>query len=194
MKTAFLLLTFCLVMVSVDLLIAQENQSEDPKNQPNQQDLPSIYDSVFVASSDQKAVRFLALEKGGRKKRIKFFVGEEITIKLIDDKKKYKVTIQDIKEDVIVVKDTELNIKEIRSITMDNSKNNTPLLQTATTYLPIAGLGYILLDVIDFAALATSTVLIGGTLFVGGLLLNLLKKRKFRLGKKRYLKTVRAIE
>jgi hypothetical protein len=138
--------------------------------------------------------RFLALEKSGYRKRLRFYIGDEFHFKLKGERLIQRGTITDIQAQGIFINGLEVRLTEIVAVILHKDH---PLLAQARTYLPLAGVGYFLLDAInpvivgrESLKIRTGATLIGSGLTLGGLLLHLLKKRTIKLNKRKYLKTI----
>jgi hypothetical protein len=138
--------------------------------------------------------RFLALEKSGYRKRLRFYIGDEFHFKLKGEKLIQKGTITDIQSKGIFINGLEVPLTEISAVIL---YKDSPFLAQARTYLPLAGLGYFLLDAInpvivgrESLKIRTGATLIGSGFTLSGLLLHLLKKRTIKLNKRKYLKTI----
>ncbi len=98
---------------------------------------------LIVHSVD--AQRILLLEKPGKFKNFKYFVGNEIVLKTYPDGLKQKGTIHEITDTSIVINfDNEIMLEDIQMVLKRRWGFN--ILSKATR---IAGAGYFLLDVIN---------------------------------------------
>lgn len=167
--------------------------AQDPKEQKasNQGE-----DSLKNLKNEELTPRakFLALEKKGAVKRIRFFKGDQIHFKLKGDKYRYHKVITAIDDNTITVAGTKIPIKNIRSVTI---YNDLWLIHQGSKYLPIAGAAYLLIDLINplltngggrDLRITPGTAIVSGSLTAAGLALNIFKKRTFRMGKNKYLK------
>ncbi|MDX2301758.1 MAG: hypothetical protein NW226_03115 [Microscillaceae bacterium] len=143
-------------------------------------------------SLDSKS-RFLALEKGGKIKRVRFYEGERLYFRLKDDQMRYKPVIEEIGKDYIKVNNTALHLNEIASVTLYPERR---LIRLMSQFLVIAGTGYFLIDMVNHSFSTTrESAIVSSSLASTGLALSLtLKPRKIRLNNKRYLKTIQKFE
>ena len=139
------------------------------------------------------AVYFLSLDKPGIVKRIRYYAGNEIYIKLKKDKKLHNLTIINVGNGYIETFDKKILIEQVKSIRVYR-KN---LLTKIGKALPWAGLGYFGADMInpifsgrEAFVVTRGTVTVAGSLIVSGILIKLLSKRTYKLGKNRYIKTI----
>lgn len=184
-----LLVTFSLIYFSISQwCFAQESEQQAGKTTEDSLIEQSISNNKIIRN------RFLALEKSGGKKRIRFYEGSEIVFKLKGDKAPYRATIERVKDSSLVILGTEIQLKDISAVVF--YKNNG-LLNSATQLLPVAGIGYFLMDMInpvfsnrEAFVVTKPTVTTSATLILGGLFLKIFKKRTIRLNQKRYLITL----
>ncbi len=85
--------------------------------------------------------KYLALDKPGRVKRIRFYAGDEIALKLKGDKRLHEEVIGDIGDSTITLLGTEIPLRDIRAIVI---RHEGGLVQQAVRKLPIAGVLYFL--------------------------------------------------
>ncbi|NJO03985.1 MAG: hypothetical protein HC880_21960 [Bacteroidia bacterium] len=141
--------------------------------------LPSLYER----QAPQNVPRFLALEKGGKVKRIRFNVGDEILFILNEDDRIYKAPITAIREDTLIVFETEIPIKDIAYIIL---RPNRPLVRLLSSVLLIGGIGYFLADLVNhsFSLFRETIVASTSTVALGGALQIFLIPRKIKLNQK----------
>ncbi|MEO1654450.1 MAG: hypothetical protein AAFU64_12965 [Bacteroidota bacterium] len=173
--------------MSNQVLLAQETgeQGADTKSEDPLES--SFQDSTF------RPIRFLALEKGGNVKRIRFFIGDEIHFRLREDPYKYSPIIQDIGEKYITINNTNLALREIESVTIHHNRRWGRLFFKFFLY---AGVGYFLIDMVNNSFRPTrETSIISSSLAAPGLALSLtFRPRRIKLNKNRYLKTIQKID
>jgi hypothetical protein len=137
---------------------------------------------------------YLVLDKPGRIKRIRYYTGDEIIFRLKGDKTKYSTILQAIGDSTIRVRDTDIPVKDIRSVT--RYSENGFLYQIARI-LPKAGILYFAADTFnpifrgEKPSVSRSGVIVGGSLFVGGQALKLFRKRTFKVNSYRTLKILK---
>ncbi len=166
-------------------LLAQETGKEQEADAPT---LDSLQSQPNDTSSFARQ-RFLALEKGGANKRIRYYRGSELTFRLKDDPTKYTRSIEGIAKDYLVFNETNIALEEFEAIYL---KKRHPFLKTLSSFFIIGGVGYFLIDAVNNSfSPSEETLLISSSLALPGLgLLLTLGGRKVKLGKKRYLKTI----
>lgn len=149
-------------------------------------------DSEKSLENPINATYFLSLEKPGRIKRVRFYVGDELTIKFKGSKKRVKHTITKIKKDTLELSNEVVDLQKIEKITL-YSENG--LLKAGAKYLPIAGLLFFLGDMInpvfsgkDPFQIRPGSIIFPGILIGSGLILKVFEKRTLKLNKNRYLK------
>lgn len=187
MKAYFGVFICCLlVLYSFQKIRAQETEEQIATSQ----DEDTL---TFTIDSLQYKSRFLALEKGGKVKRIRFYEGQRLHFRLKNDPFKYKPVIQEIGKDYIKVNDTALDLDEISSVTLYPKRRFIGLLSKFFLY---AGVGYFLIDMVNHSFEPTrETAIVSSSLIGPGLALALtLKPRNVRLNEKRYLKTIQKFE
>ncbi|GAB4402733.1 MAG: hypothetical protein OHK0053_26930 [Microscillaceae bacterium] len=183
-------LVLCVLLCTAfGLAQAQENPNEQGATGLGEDSLPSLEDKAR-----EKKTYFLALEKGGSNKRIRFYQGQSLQVFFHKDPVRYRLQLEGIGPDYIVARETQIPLSRISSVFIQYER---PLIRQAATYLPVAGLGYFLLDMVnplfsnqEAFSPSRGTFITSGALVLGGLALNLFKKRRIRLNERRYLKTI----
>lgn len=182
MKTQFILfvLFYCLGIWS---LSAQGTPAQGEEDTTTQRKLPSL-----AELEKERKARFLVLEKPGKVKRLRFFVGDKLIFHLKNDHTRYNATIEAIQDSSITVRGIQIPLSEFRSITVFPHRPWSSLLSSAAL---IGGTGYFLIDLVNhsFTPLRSSWYILGGGLLVG-LGLKTTLKRTYRLNNRRYLRTI----
>ncbi|MCU0445528.1 MAG: hypothetical protein MUE85_11480 [Microscillaceae bacterium] len=185
MLKSFVLLIFWGVWANNLLAQGTPVESATDSAQLREPTLPSLND---------RRIRFLALEKSGFRKRMRFYIGDEFHFKLKGEKLIQKGTITNIETKSIFINGVEVQLAEIQAVVL---YKDSYFLAQARTYLPLAGLAYFMMDTFNPVIVGRENLkvragatLIGSGLTLGGLLLNLLKKRTIRLNQRKYLKTI----
>jgi hypothetical protein len=135
--------------------------------------------------------KYLALDKPGRVKRIRFYMGDELTFKLKGDKTMYSSTIEAVGDSTITIRETQIPIKDIALIKLPKEAG---FINQAIYILPRAGILYFLADTFNpvfrggSPDVSRSGIVVGGSFIAGGLILKLLNKRKFRINNYRSLR------
>jgi hypothetical protein len=147
-----------------------------------------------IAAESHCQEKYLVLDKPGRIKRIRYYVGDEINFKLKEDKTTYSTLLQAVGDSTIKVRDTDIAISDIRSI-IRHSENG--FLYQAARILPKAGILYFVADTFnpllrgEKPSVSRSGIVVGSTLFAGGQALKLFRKRTLRINNYRTLKILR---
>lgn len=138
--------------------------------------------------------RLLAFEKGGRVKRIYYKVGDRINFYLKNDETLYRPFIQKILPASFITYQTQVPLEQVSAIVI---YRDSWFVNQGSVYLPMAGVGYFLMDMInpifsqnEAFVFSKPTLFTSSILILGGLSLQLLKKRKHQLGNRKYLKII----
>ncbi len=137
--------------------------------------------------------KYLALDKPGRVKRIRFYTGDEIALKLKGDKRLYEEVIANIGDSTITLLGTQIPLRDIRAIVV---RHEGGLAHQAVRKLPIAGLLYFLAATFNPLLqgqplrVNRSGLIVGGAMVAGGQLLRPLLKRTYRINSFRRLRTL----
>ncbi|NJL14942.1 MAG: hypothetical protein HC913_19390 [Microscillaceae bacterium] len=182
-------LVLCVLLCTAfGLAQAQENPNEQGATGLGEDSLPSLEDKAR-----EKNTYFLALERGGQQAH-PFLSGTIPTGFFHQDPLRYRLQLEGIGPDYIVARETQIPLSRIASVVIQYER---PLIRQAATYFPIAGLGYFLLDMVnplfsnqEAFSPSRGTFITSGALVLGGLAMNLFKKRRIRLNERRYLKSI----
>lgn len=163
-------------------LLAQEQKADTSPSDSLSDKRPSIKDLPMP--------RFLALEKRGATKRIRYFVGDEIEFKLKGESVLYKPIIEQVLDSAITVNGTQVYFTDISAVKIYRKK---PFLSLISRFVLIGGVGYLAIDLINNRFNVYNRTLITSAAFVApGLSLTLLfKPRLLKLNQHRYLKTLK---
>lgn len=151
---------------------------------------------VTAIISNSNAQQFLALDVSRVTgfKRIKYYIGDEITFKLKDSHKKQNGKIVSFGDSLFQLENkTIVNIKEIKVIYRNNANFVTHGL---SRFCLIFGPGFLGLDTFNNLInkrkpLINDMAVKEGAAFVGGgLILKNMMKRRYKLGKKKTIKIV----
>jgi len=85
--------------------------------------------------------RYMVLDKPGKVKRLRFRMGDEVAIKLKDDRREYRDVITHVTDTSIVLMGTDVPLSGIRAVVV---RRDAPFARAAVKILPRAGLLYIL--------------------------------------------------
>lgn len=169
--------------------VQAQDQGTQIKDTLKKQNLPSLDSLTRTDSSKTSKARFLSLEKRGKNKRLRFYAGDQIIFQLKNDPNIYKPIIEAVDENSITVFETKIPLSEIEYIYIRPQRR---LLRLLRSFLVIAGVGYILIDLVNHSFNPNKDVLIrgGASAGLGGSLSVFLFRRKMKLNKNRYLKTI----
>ncbi len=137
--------------------------------------------------------KYLVLDKPGRIKRMRFYVGDELKFKLAGERHLYKDVIEAISDTNITIRGTWIPIREIAAVVQYKEGN---LLKQAIYVLPRAGILYFLADTFNpiftggEVSVSRSGVILSSSLIAGSLVLRLFTKRTYRINNYRTLKVL----
>jgi len=138
--------------------------------------------------------RYLVLDKPGKVKRLRFRPGDEISIKLKDDRREYQDVITHVTDTSIMIMSTDVPLRNIRAIVV---RREAGLARAAAYLLPRAGLLYILAATFNPVFRRESPdydwshVKVGAVIGGSALLLIPLLKRTYRTNSFRTLRVLR---
>ncbi|MCU0443372.1 MAG: hypothetical protein MUE85_00545 [Microscillaceae bacterium] len=147
--------------------------------------LPSIADLV----KKNGGLRFLALEKRGAIKRIRYFAGDEIEFKVKNDPFLYRPIIQSVLDSALLINGVKVDFKDISTIKVYKDK---PFLRLLSNFAFYGSVGYLLIDLVNNSfTFYRGTLITSAAFAVPGLSFALiLKPRMLRLNRHRYLKSL----
>jgi hypothetical protein len=137
--------------------------------------------------------RYLALDKPGSVKRLRFRSGDEIAIKLKGDQRVYRDVIMNMNDTALIIMQTAVPIRDIRAIVVYRDGG---LARAALTKLPIAGILYFLAATYNPVFRNEppdyhwSNAKVGGIIAGSGLLMIPLLKKTYRINNFRTLKVL----
>ncbi len=175
-------LFFCFIPQAV---WGQDSGADSGKKDSLQDRRPTIEEML----KKNEGNRFLALEKLGKVKRIRYYVGSTIEFKLKGDPNLYRTPIEAIKDSSVVIYETIIPLSQFSSIYI---RPKRPFSRILSTFFMIAGVGYFALDTVNNEFSPTGgTLMTSGALVVPSLALLLtLKKRRIKLNNQNFLKTI----
>ena len=139
---------------------------------------------------------FLSLDvhKAHNTKRIKFYKGEKIVLKIKNHHKKYKGNIVSLSDTALALdNDTVVLYKNIEKIIINNS---TSFTKVAKNFLKAAGGGYIFLDILNnvinssIPLINPRTIVIGVTLIATGQVIRLLSIKRYKINTQNRIKFI----
>ncbi len=177
------LLSCCISMVA----LGQDSGADVGKKDSLNDTRPTIEEML----KNRQGTRFLALEKQGKVKRIRYYTGSTIEFKLKDDANLYRTAIEAVKDSAVVIHETVIPLSKFSSIYI---RPKRPFTRVLSTFFMIAGVGYFTLDTVNNEFSPTGgTLMTSGALIVPSLALLLtLKKQRIKLNKQNFLKTILA--
>lgn len=145
-----------------------------------------------LAHSKSKDSRILILEKKtGIYKPLKFRAGDNFTFRINAIRKKYKATLSHIGKNEITVFGTDVPLSAVSWIEVDNTHW---LVQQGSIYFPVASVGYFAMDMVNpiFSGeqsfqFSRQTLITSSAFMLTGIILYLLKKKRYRIYKGLYL-------
>lgn len=143
-----------------------------------------------LPKKEKEIRRFLALEKNGIDKRLRFYEGQEIQFRLKGDDRRNKAKIQKINEKSLIIQEVEIPLEEIESFRINTSSFYPNLFKFATL---AGGVGYLGLDIVNNGVEMTRQSVITPAIFLGThLLLRIFypNRKTYKLGGQKYLKTI----
>lgn len=154
--------------------------------------------SFFFIACAAPAQKVLQMEKFGKVKTTKFYIGDEITFTLQDDSKYwYKGVIQDIlvEEGLVLMRNQAVKVNEISAIrSFHPSRWSRPIssnlfvFAASWTLFKIATLPFNSGSVFDTKIGVADGVIVGSAVVLGFLIRKIFKYRTYKIGKKRRLR------
>lgn len=122
-----------------------------------------VFILLLLVFSPVFAQRILLVEKAGKFKNFKYFVGDDITLRLEDGNEKHRGTIHEITDSSILINfDNEIMLSDIKMVL--KPRWGWSLLRNVTR---IAGMGYMVLDVVNNTINNSSPIVDESTMFIG---------------------------
>jgi hypothetical protein len=172
-------------MIFAQLSLAQILQSE-PEEVDTLQAQPV---SPFFRSQ-----KYLVLDKPGKVKRIRFFVGNEITFRLKGDPVLYRDVITAVDDSSFTIFGTKVLIKDVDRIIL---RSQSWFVNQGSFLLPAAGVIYFLADNLnpviqggEKLAISRGSVIVSASLIGAGLVLRLFQKKEHRIRKSKRLRVL----
>lgn len=144
---------------------------------------------LLLFSLEVLGQKYLLMDKIGGKQRREYYPGEELTFRLKGENHYNTVTIKDLQDSLIILDEGVININEIHTIKR-NRRSLTPKLR-------VAGVGLILIDQINSVVvsgepfvLSSGVLIAGGSLVAISYIIDLSRKRKFKIRGNRRLKII----
>jgi hypothetical protein len=179
------LILFWCFLGSIPLASGQILQTE-PGEEDTVRTEPQLPVSPFF-----KPQKYLVLDKPGKQKRVRFFVGNEITFRLKGDKVVYQEAITAIDDSSFTIFGTKVLIREVDRVIL---RSDNFFINVGSRYLPAAGIIYFLADNLNPVFQGYSfkvdpnSAIIGASLVTVGLVLKQFQKRKHKIGKNKRLR------
>ncbi|EAY28598.1 hypothetical protein M23134_04445 [Microscilla marina ATCC 23134] len=194
MNIIYTLRFFVVLSLYVHTLSAQEQKVETKKD--------SIKQSINNAEKENadNVVRYMALDmhrRLGKVKRVRFYRGNELEFTLKGGRARYKGKILGVGENELFILGNSIPFANIDKIIV---RNPSRFLYAGSLLLPVAGIGYFAMDMINPAlddspgtrpfTVHREALFISGSLILSGIILHLLKKRVYRMNKRRMLRSL----
>jgi len=122
----------------------------------------------------------LTLQKKNKNKNVYYKIGDEISFRKNESKRKITGRILDLRDSVIVFHGFEVRVDEISSLYIDE-KTKWWLRYKIEQIGLIAGVGYLTLDLINSGEISRETLVISGTLIGVGLIGKLLIGNRIKI-------------
>lgn len=144
----------------------------------------------------EKEKFFLALDKPGVVKRVRYYVGDEIIFYMGGDR--WQEEIVGIKKDTIVVTQAgKVAIKNIEAVVVPS---RSWFLNQGAFVFPVAGVGYFLMDTLNPRnyengndRITPENVTISSSLVGAGILCRIFRKKKYKINQRHLLKTIEVL-
>jgi len=144
---------------------------------------------IGIATHALNAQNILILEKTGTKKKTTFKSGDFIRYKLKDQDHYLQDHIVSVKDSSLVFHYNKVSINEIEAIDISKKRFAPIDLKKIGTLMQVVGIGYIAIDNLNRYVVQgeeyefdESVWILGGSLFVAGTGMKLLRPRKFKVG------------
>ena len=141
--------------------------------------------------------KYILLEKGNSRHKIRIYPGEQIRFKFTDDRHFTTLRIKDLVGRYILIEHGIFPLEYIEEIDISDYKRRYGLLNAMGEKLPFAGLGYIMIDQFNRTVVQNQPweydqkVIRTGAIMVGiGLILKLTSTKKFKINKKNKISIV----
>ena len=153
--------------------------------------------AVDKASVPAEPNYFLVLDKPGKVSRIRFYTGNKITFKLVNERHRYTGQITQIKKNSFVVWDSEIPIRDVEKIKVIKTGSLTSGFQLLGKFLKNGGLffsvvggGNYLLGVEPGENSLTFLKYTAGSFITGWLITRSSRNRTYKINKNHRLRTI----
>ena len=146
-------------------------------------------------NASQTKSYYLVLYKPGRVSRIPFYAGQNITFKLLHDRKYYAGKITAIHKDSFVFWDAEIALSQVDKIRLENHTPMQQVVKAGNNFLREAGKLFAIVGGVNFLALpqyrqgGLITAGAGVSAYALGQGGKVLQRRSYKINKYRVLKT-----
>ena len=188
----------CFYLLLVGLLAGQTLIAQEQGVETHRQDSTKADTVNIRIGQELKGPRFLALDvhkRFGRVKRFRFYRGNSFEFKVKGNKERFKTKIEGVSKTQLGILGGSIPLASIDKIYV---RNPGWFIHQGAAILPIAGLGYFALDMLNPAiddnpgskpfTIHREAVIISGSLLLTGIILKFFKKRVFKINKRRVLK------
>ncbi len=146
--------------------------------------------SCFIAD----AQKFIQMDAFGKKKAIRFYVGDELTFRVVGDDYFHTVIIQGLNTEkgLIKLNHGQVRLSDITEIRMTNRDIQRRFLGRKLFNFGVAFIGIGIMDAVLFGStFGAIGAFVGGTAIVGGIILRwIMKRRTFKINKNRRLRMI----
>ena len=142
---------------------------------------------LSLIGSNGSAQDFLRFEKR-RNRTADYYVGDKVSFWIKDHPSKITGQIRGFEDSLIIFSHFQIPVGDITHLYVDRKISSWYAVKYKTMLLPMAGAGYLGLDVLNTGELAPRTLAIGGGLIGGGFLLKWIVGKRIKVrGRKRKL-------
>lgn len=145
----------------------------------------------FFISSEVYSQAYLILRKQGTVRKYDFFAGDEFIYKMDGFENFFRDKIVDFADSTLILQNNVLHLSQLSEVDVRNADSNrSDFLRYMETLLPVIGIGYMALDVINIAIvdgdeykMESGVLSFTTTMVVTGVGLRLMRKKVFKLHK-----------
>ncbi|HAS45187.1 MAG TPA: hypothetical protein DCS93_32185 [Microscillaceae bacterium] len=192
MKNNLCFYLFLIGLLCTQTLLAQEQGVE------TRRDSTKTDTAATKQNKEITGPRFLALDvhrRFGKVRRFRFYRGNSFEFKVKGSKERFETKIESVGKTQLGILGGNLPLENIDKVYV---RNPGWFIHSGSVLLPIAGLGYFALDMLNPAVddnpgskpftVHREAVIISGSLILTGIILRFFKKRVFKINKRRILR------
>lgn len=189
----------CFYLLLVGLLAGQTLIAQEQGVETHRQDSTKTDTATTIrVSKEMKGPRFLALDvyrRFGKVRRFRFYRGNSFEFKMKGSNERFQTKIEGVSKTQLGILGGSIPLANIDKVYV---RNPGWFIHSGSAILPIAGLGYFALDMLNPAiddnpgskpfTIHREAVIISGSLILTGIILRFFKTRVFKINKRRVLK------